>query len=278
MPELPEVETTRRGILPHTKGRTITGAVVRNGRLRWVVRSDLDYWLKDRQIYDVERRAKYLLLRLEGDDTLIIHLGMSGSLRLVDADLPPRKHDHIDLLLDNGMALRYHDPRRFGAFLDQIGDQPHPRLAGLGPEPLSDEFSGETLVTAAKGKRVAIKKLIMNNAVVVGVGNIYANEALFMAGLHPATAAGDCPPEQLRRLADSIKKVLAKAIEMGGTTLRDFVREDGSPGYFAQTLQVYDRADKPCRVCSTPIHRILLDQRASYYCPVCQTAKKAKAP
>jgi len=273
MPELPEVETTRRGVRPHLTGQRILAVVVRNPRLRWPLRPDLDHWLTGRRILEVGRRAKYLLISLEGEATLIIHLGMSGSLRLVEDDCPPGKHDHVDLLLESGRRLRYHDPRRFGAILDHQGPGTHPRLEGLGPEPLSEAFDGEYLIGKAAGRRLAIKKLIMTNAVVVGVGNIYANEALFMAGLHPATPAGDCEPARLRQLADRIKEVLEKAIEQGGTTLRDFLREDGQPGYFAQTLQVYGRSDQPCRACGTPIHRMVLDQRACYYCPVCQSSR-----
>ncbi|MFW6341807.1 MAG: bifunctional DNA-formamidopyrimidine glycosylase/DNA-(apurinic or apyrimidinic site) lyase [Halothiobacillaceae bacterium] len=270
MPELPEVETTRRGITPHLTGRIIRFATVRDGRLRWPVRADLPAWLQGRRIEAIERRAKYLLLRLSGPATLVVHLGMSGSLRLVTPEIPPRKHDHIDLVLDSGQALRYHDPRRFGAFLDHEGHGEHPRLAGLGPEPLEDKFDGDHLAAAARGRRLAIKKLIMTNTVVVGVGNIYANEALFLARIHPATPAGNCTPDQLQRLAGTIRQVLADAIVQGGTTLRDFVREDGQPGYFAQSLRVYDRHGEPCRTCASPIERQVIDQRASFFCPSCQ--------
>ncbi|MGC9456886.1 MAG: bifunctional DNA-formamidopyrimidine glycosylase/DNA-(apurinic or apyrimidinic site) lyase [Halothiobacillaceae bacterium] len=270
MPELPEVETTRRGIAPQLTGHRITATVVRDGRLRWPVRADLPSWLKGRRIEEVDRRAKYLLLRLGGDASLIIHLGMSGSLRLVQPGTPQRKHDHIDLALDHGLILRYHDPRRFGSFLDHEGPGEHPRLAGLGPEPLESGFNAEHLARAARNRRLAIKKLIMSHAVVVGVGNIYANEALFLAGIHPARPAGECTPVQLARLAETIRAVLGEAITQGGTTLRDFVREDGQPGYFAQTLRVYDRTGEPCRHCATPIQRLVLDQRASFYCPHCQ--------
>ncbi|WP_407275492.1 bifunctional DNA-formamidopyrimidine glycosylase/DNA-(apurinic or apyrimidinic site) lyase [Halothiobacillus sp. DCM-1] len=269
MPELPEVETTRRGIEPHLLGRQLTRVTVYEPRLRWRVRDDLSEWLTHRPILAVGRRAKYLLLSLDAGERLLIHLGMSGSLRLVEPNTPRKKHDHIELELDHGHILRYHDPRRFGAFLTDHEHTPHARLQNLGPEPLSAAFDANYLYQTTRRDQ-AIKVLLMSNPVVVGVGNIYANEALFMAGIHPARAGkslniGDC-----LRLSDAIKTVLTRAIEQGGTTLRDFVRENGQPGYFQQTLQVYDRTDAPCRQCQTPIARFIQAQRASFYCPVCQ--------
>ncbi|WP_322630105.1 bifunctional DNA-formamidopyrimidine glycosylase/DNA-(apurinic or apyrimidinic site) lyase [Halothiobacillus sp.] len=270
MPELPEVETTRRGIEPHCLGRRIIHAVVHDPRLRWPVRSDLPEWLHDRHIIRVDRRSKYLLIEFENNERLLIHLGMSGSLRLVDPGTPRRKHDHIEIAFDSGRVLRYHDPRRFGALLTDHVNNPHERLANLGPEPLGPEFTPEYLHQKIKNRKTAIKPLLMNAEIVVGVGNIYANEALFLAGIHPAMPANECSPALAERLVAVIKDVLTRAIEQGGTTLRDFVREDGQPGYFKQTLNVYDRADQPCRICSTPIQKNIQAQRATYFCPVCQ--------
>lgn len=268
MPELPEVETTRRGIAPYLLDQRVRGVIVRNPHLRWPV-PPLDRFLRDKIVRNIERRAKYLLL---GFDTgsLIVHLGMSGSLRIVAEDSPPRAHDHVELRLDHH-CLRMHDPRRFGSLL-WTPDDPleHPRLRDLGPEPLSDAFSGETLAAAARGRRVAIKNLIMNGHVVVGVGNIYATEALFRAGIHPLRASQRIADHRLDRLAIEIKRVLAYAIQRGGTTLRDFVNESGSPGYFAQELMVYGREGLPCKTCGTPIKTRRIGQRASAYCSECQ--------
>jgi formamidopyrimidine-DNA glycosylase len=268
MPELPEVETTRRGIEPHLRGRLIDDVTVRQRRLRWPV-PELQDLLPGHRVLKVDRRAKYLLLRFD-HGTLIVHLGMSGSLRVVGRASPPRPHDHVDLCF-GGNCLRLHDPRRFGALL-WTDDDPlrHPRLAGLGPEPLSDAFDGATLANAARGRRVAIKHLIMDGTVVVGVGNIYATEALFRAGIHPARASGRVAPARLAALADEIKRVLAYAIGRGGTTLRDFVNESGTPGYFAQELLVYGRAGQPCSRCGRTLRTRQIGQRASAYCPGCQ--------
>ena len=270
MPELPEVETTRRGIAPHVIGRTIRDAVIRNRRLRWPITHGLATRLRGRQVQAVERRGKYLLLRCDCG-TLILHLGMSGSLRLVDAAAAVGKHDHFDLLLDTGMALRLTDPRRFGAVL-WTADEPaqHPLLRDLGPEPLTAEFDGAYLFARSRGRKTAIKQFIMDGKVVVGVGNIYANEALFRVGIHPARAAGRLSHERCQRLAAAIEEVLREAIAQGGTTLRDFVGGDGKPGYFAQRLRVYDRAGEPCPVCGTAIKQLRQGQRSTYYCPHCQ--------
>lgn len=270
MPELPEVETTRRGIEPHVLGQCISKAVVYDPRLRWPVRDDLPQWLANRRIEAVERRSKYLLLRFENDERLLIHLGMSGSLRLVAPSTPKKKHDHVEITFENGNTLRYHDPRRFGALLTDHTALPHTRLQGLGPEPLMADFSADYLSAQLRGRKTPIKPLLMNAAIVVGVGNIYANEAGFLAHIHPLRPANSLSPAEVARLVAVIKDVLTRAIEQGGTTLRDFVREDGQPGYFKQTLAVYDRGGAPCPHCGTPIVRCVQAQRATYFCPVCQ--------
>ena len=268
MPELPEVETTRRGIEPHLLGQTISGAAVRQPRLRWPV-PDLARLLTGHRVRAVERRAKYLLVRFD-HGTLIIHLGMSGSLRVLPADSAPRPHDHVDLLFGRH-CLRLHDPRRFGALLWAEGDPlAHPRLRDLGPEPLSAAFDGAYLHTAARRRRLAIKSLLMDGKVVVGVGNIYATEALFRAGIHPQRTSHRISRARLERLAQEVKTVLRYAIGRGGTTLRDFLNESGEPGYFAQELLVYGRAGEPCRICGTAIRSRRIGQRASAYCPHCQ--------
>lgn len=270
MPELPEVETTRRGLEPHLLGQRITSATVFDPRLRWRVRDDLAAWLQGRLIIAVSRRSKYLLMHFDNGERLLIHLGMSGSLRIVTPDIPRRKHDHVEICINSSKNLRFHDPRRFGALLTDHEQSPHIRLQNLGPEPLSDAFDSHYLGTQLHKRKQAIKPCLMNAAIVVGVGNIYANEALFLSGIHPATPAHTLDHNQINLLVTAIKNVLARAIEQGGTTLRDFVREDGQPGYFKQTLNVYDRADQLCRVCSTPIVKTVQAQRATYYCPVCQ--------
>lgn len=270
MPELPEVETTRRGIEPHLLSQRITSATVFDPRLRWRVRDDLAPWLEGRLITCISRRSKYLLLHFDNGERLLIHLGMSGSLRIVTPDTPRRKHDHIEICLDNGKCLRFHDPRRFGALLTDHEQAPHIRLQNLGPEPLSDAFDADYLGSQLLKRRQPIKPCLMNAAIVVGVGNIYANEALFLSGIHPATPANTLERTLIAHLIEAIQNVLTWAIEQGGTTLRDFVREDGQPGYFKQTLNVYDRAGQPCRICSTPIVKTTQAQRATYFCPVCQ--------
>lgn len=270
MPELPEVETTRRGVEPHLAGATITGVVVREARLRWPVPPALASTLIGLPVLAVRRRAKYLLLEF-ASGTLLVHLGMSGSLRLVAADTPPQKHDHIDLILDGHTALRYRDPRRFGAMLWHVGPvEFHPLLAELGPEPLGDQFDGDTLYRASRGRTTSIKQLLMDNHVVVGVGNIYANESLFQAGIRPGRAARRLTHADCDRLAAAIKNILARAIEAGGSTLRDFVGASGKPGYFQQTYAVYGRAEEPCHSCGSLIRQIRQGQRSSYYCPHCQ--------
>ena len=270
MPELPEVETTRRGITPHIVGRRIIGLVIRERRLRWPVPLELDRLLPEQTVLAVRRRAKYLLIDT-AVGTAIAHLGMSGSLRIVPSELPAGKHDHVDIRFDNGHSLRLTDPRRFGALLWTTAPvEQHELLAALGPEPLSDDFSGDYLFHAARGRKVAVKNFIMDGHVVVGVGNIYANEALFLAGIHPLRSAGRVSRDRYAALATAIKQVLAASIEMGGTTLRDFVGGDGKPGYFKQTLRVYDRRGEPCRQCGAPLRGRRIGQRSSFYCVQCQ--------
>ena len=269
MPELPEVETTRRGIAPHLIGQRVSRVIVRERRLRWPVPEDLDVRLSGQRIEAVERRAKYLLIKAEVG-TLISHLGMSGNLRLVEAGLPAAKHEHVDIELESGLALRYTDPRRFGAMLWSELPLEHELLARLGPEPLTELFDGERLYQLSRGKAVAVKPFIMDNAVVVGVGNIYATEALFAAGIDPRRAAGTVSRARYVRLAGEIKRVLAHAIERGGTTLRDFIGGDGQPGYFQQELFAYGRGGQFCKVCGSTLREVKLGQRASVYCPKCQ--------
>ena len=270
MPELPEVETTRAGIEPHTLGRTVTQVVIRNRQLRWPIPQQLPRQLEGATIASVSRRGKYLLLHTEAG-TAILHLGMSGSLRIVTAGEAVQKHDHVDIVLDDGQALRFHDPRRFGCLLWTRKDPlQHELLVSLGPEPLGDEFSGDYLFEQAHAKKIAVKSYIMDSKVVVGVGNIYANEALFRAGIHPKRAAGRISLARYRQLAVAIVEVLDEAIAQGGTTLRDFVNSEGKPGYFQQTLAVYGREGKPCIHCGTPLHCIRLGQRSTYYCSHCQ--------
>ncbi|HSN71281.1 MAG TPA: bifunctional DNA-formamidopyrimidine glycosylase/DNA-(apurinic or apyrimidinic site) lyase [Steroidobacteraceae bacterium] len=270
MPELPEVETTRRGIEPATVGRTIVDVTVREPRLRWPLPPDFGANLIGQHVATVGRRAKYLLLGLERG-TVILHLGMSGSLRVLPAATPALKHDHVDLVLDSGQCLRFNDPRRFGS-LHFTPDDPlqHPLLRHLAPEPLDADFDGDYLATVARGRAVAIKQFLMNGLVVVGVGNIYANEALFRAGIHPKRAAGRVSSLRLARLSEAIKDVLGDAIRAGGTTLRDYVNAAGTPGYFRQRLYVYERTGEPCRLCRSPIRHCVQGQRSTYYCPACQ--------
>lgn len=271
MPELPEVETTRRGILPYLRGRRIRGLEVREPRLRWPVPPDLAALVSGEAVDTVERRGKYLLLRL-GKGTLLIHLGMSGSLRVLTAPAAsPRKHDHIDLLLEDGRLLRYHDPRRFGAFLWLEGDPArHPLLAGLGPEPLGDGFDGDYLFRLSRGRRTSVKQFLMDGHVVVGVGNIYANEALYLAGIDPRRRAGRVAAARYARLAAAVRGVLEGAIAQGGTTLRDYVNGNGAPGYFALSLNVYGRTGQPCPRCGEAIRQVRNAQRSTFYCPRCQ--------
>lgn len=270
MPELPEVETARRGIAPHLIDRTVQEVVIRQPRLRWPIPARLGKELPGQRITEVERRAKYLLIRLQ-QGTLILHLGMSGSLRLLPATTTAQIHDHFDLVLSDGCCLRLRDPRRFGAVLWTRKDPlRHALLRSLGPEPLDSAFNGECLYQWASKRHTAIKNLIMDQRVVVGVGNIYANEALFMAGIHPARSCRRIARKRYLRLTDAIKTVLTAAIEAGGTTLRDFRSADGKPGYFAQELQVYGKEGLACPACGNQLKTLRIGQRASVYCPRCQ--------
>ena len=269
MPELPEVETTRRGIAPYLEGRRVSRVIVRERRLRWPIPEDLDVRVSGQRIECVERRAKYLLIKAE-TGSLISHLGMSGSLRLVECGLPAGKHEHVDIELESGLALRYTDPRRFGALLWSADPLGHVLLSKLGPEPLTDLFDGERLFQQSRGRSMAIKPFIMDNAVVVGVGNIYATEALFAAGIDPRREAGSVSRARYMTLAAEIKRILAYAIERGGTTLRDFVGGDGQPGYFQQELFVYGRGGEFCKRCGSGLREVKLGQRASVFCPRCQ--------
>ena len=270
MPELPEVETTRRGIEPWLVGRRIESLRVREWRLRWRVPRSLPAKLGGKRIRAVGRRAKYLLIETEAG-TLIWHLGMSGSLRILDAAAPALAHDHVDLVLDSGRCLRFNDPRRFGCLLFTTGDPArHKLLAGLAVEPLSEEFTGDALWGRARGRRASIKTFIMDSRVVAGVGNIYASEALFRAGIRPGLAAGRVSRVRMAALVTAIRDVLTEAIGVGGTTLRDYVDAAGMPGYFRQRLFVYERTGNPCRRCKTPIRQFVQGQRSTYWCPRCQ--------
>ena len=271
MPELPEVETTRRGIESHILGKTLSRVIVHNASLRWPVPRNLNKMLTGQKVKSLTRRGKYLLLGFPAG-SVILHLGMSGSLRMLPCNTARNKHDHVEFMFNNNQCLRLRDPRRFGAVLYTTDDPlQHKLLAKLGPEPLQRNFSGRHLYSHSHGRKVAIKLFIMNSSIVVGVGNIYANEALFLAGIHPKRVAGRLSAERYDQLAKAIKKVLRAAIKSGGTTLRDFTAEDGRPGYFQQKLNVYGKAGEPCTRCGTIIKHITLGQRATYYCPHCQT-------
>jgi formamidopyrimidine-DNA glycosylase len=270
MPELPEVETTRRGIAPHIVGKTVQSVVLRHKQLRWPIPPRLKSLLPGQVIVGVTRRGKYLFLHT-AVGSVIVHLGMSGSLRVVTKKETADKHDHVDIIFADDCILRLRDPRRFGAVLwTARSPLQHKLIVTLGPEPLSDAFDVEYLFRRSRKRKLGIKPFIMDSKTVVGVGNIYASEALFRAGIRPTIAAGRLSRERYQRLVAAIKAVLAEAIEAGGTTLRDFVNGEGKPGYFQQTLQVYGRVGEPCVVCGSHIKQIQQAQRASYYCPRCQ--------
>jgi formamidopyrimidine-DNA glycosylase len=270
MPELPEVETTRRGILGALRDRTVRSFVLREARLRWPVDPALARELAGQRVLGVRRRAKYLLIDLERG-TLIAHLGMSGSLRVLPASTPPVAHDHYDLLLDDDRCLRFNDPRRFGSLhWSREPAEQHPLLASLGTEPLEDGFDADYLVRRARGRRVAVKLFLMDQRIVVGVGNIYASEALFRGGVRPRRAAGRLRRPEWQAVATAVRDVLGDAIRQGGTTLRDYVGVDGTPGYFRQKLYVYERTGQPCLRCRTPIRHVVQGQRSTYFCPMCQ--------
>jgi len=270
MPELPEVETTCRGIAPHVTGHEISRVIVRNRELRWPVARKLEDTITGQTIHAIRRRAKYLLFTLD-TGTLILHLGMSGSLRIVNAIVPPGKHDHLDIVFRHFKTLRFTDPRRFGSVHWTVRDPlRHRLLRELGVEPLGEELNGDYLFGQSRGRTVAIKHFIMDSHIVVGIGNIYASEALFMAGINPKRAAGRISRSKYDLLAQVIKEVLLDSIAAGGTTLRDFVNGEGKPGYFRMHLNVYDRAGLPCISCRVPIREIRQGQRSTFYCPKCQ--------
>jgi len=270
MPELPEVETTRRGIEPHVAGRVITRLSVHEPRLRWRVDPQLAQWAEGQRIRAVHRRAKYILVELERGH-LLVHLGMSGSLRVLPVRTARETHDHFDLEMDSGWLVRFNDPRRFGSLMHLTGDPgEHPLLRRLAPEPLDDAFDADYLFKVTRKRSVAIKLAIMNSQLVVGVGNIYASESLFRAGIRPGRAAKSLTRAECAALAKAIKAVLGAAIRAGGTTLRDYVGASGEPGYFRQKLFVYERGGEPCRKCGTPIRHRVQGQRSTYFCPSCQ--------
>ena len=270
MPELPEVETTCRGIAPHIENNTITRIVVRNRNLRWPIPSGLNSKLINKKIISVRRRAKYLLIETQSG-ILIIHLGMSGSLRILPTTEVVEKHDHFEIQFKDGICLRLRDPRRFGSVLWKK-DEPlkHKLLINLGPEPLDNEFNATLLFEKSRKRKTTIKQFIMDAKIVVGVGNIYASEALFLSKIHPKRLAGKLTKEQSTALTSAIKKILTQAIKQGGTTLKDFTSSDGKPGYFSQKLKVYNRAGEPCLNCEKPIKQITLGQRSTFYCTHCQ--------
>lgn len=274
MPELPEVETTRRGLAPHLEGRRVAAVTLRRPDLRWPIPPEIRALLPGQRIDAVRRRAKYLLLDTAAGSALL-HLGMSGSLRVLPADTPVTAHDHVDLALDSGRLLRFNDPRRFGCLLWQGPGETHPLLRDLGPEPLSDAcdgtaFDGNYLFTRSRGRSAAVKTFLMDQRIVVGVGNIYAAEALFAAGISPLRAAGRVSRERYGLLADAVKAILAQAIARGGTTLRDFISPDGAPGYFEQELSAYGRGGAPCPRCGRTLKQAWIGQRATVWCGHCQ--------
>lgn len=270
MPELPEVETTRQGIKPHIENKSVQDIVIRQPKLRWPVTDNLVQILHRKTVLHVSRRGKYLLIGFD-IGTLIIHLGMSGRLCVIDESTPPQKHDHVDLIFHDGTCLRYTDPRRFGAILF-THDSPdgHPLIKTIGPEPLSGKFNADYLWEKANGKATAIKNFIMDSHIVAGVGNIYATEALFAAGIKPAKAAGKITYQQCHDLVTAIKAILSYAISQGGTTLKDFTQSNGKPGYFKLALQAYGKSGEPCPRCTKPLRNIILGQRATVYCTQCQ--------
>ncbi|ROV59071.1 bifunctional DNA-formamidopyrimidine glycosylase/DNA-(apurinic or apyrimidinic site) lyase [Vibrio ponticus] len=267
MPELPEVEVSRMGITPHLVGQTIKTLTFRTPKLRWDIPAELKR-LEGQQIRSIRRRAKYLVIETDSG-CAIVHLGMSGSLRVLDAEIEPSKHDHVDLKLTNGKVLRYNDPRRFGAWL-YSEDGNHQVLGHMGPEPLTDEFNPQYMLEKAANKRVTIKQFIMDNKVVVGVGNIYASESLFSSRIHPQRAAGSLTLDDWTLLVKEIKQVLETSIKQGGTTLKDFSQADGKPGYFAQELRVYGKAGEPCPSCGEEIEELKIGQRNTFFCTHCQ--------
>ena len=269
MPELPEVETTRAGLAPHLIGRTVAAVTLRRPDLRWPIPPEVAARLPGQRIEAIRRRAKYLLLDTAAGSALL-HLGMSGSLRVLAPEVPVRAHDHVDIALDSGQVLRFNDPRRFGCLLWQPVDTVHPLLAALGPEPLDADFDGAYLFAASRGRRAPVKAFLMDQRIVVGVGNIYVAEALYAAGISPLREAGRISRERYVRLAAEIRRILAYAIGRGGTTLRDFISPDGAPGYFEQELSAYGRGGQPCPGCGAPLRQATIAQRTTVWCPRCQ--------
>ncbi len=270
MPELPEVETSLRGILPYCKNQLVTGVIIRNFNLRWPVSRSLASQLSGQHIKEISRRAKYLLFETD-KGTLILHLGMSGSLRVIGNDEPALKHDHVDIQLANNQTLRFNDPRRFGSI--HFTRKPvtlHKLIRDLGPEPLSAEFTAGYLHATARNRKIAIKNFIMNSKIVVGVGNIYASESLYLAGIHPARPASRISLPRYEKLVSSIKQVLQAAIDSGGSTLNDFIQPDGQPGYFQHHFRVYGKSGQPCEQCHRPIRQMTIGQRSTFYCTQCQ--------
>ena len=270
MPELPEVEVTRRGLVPHLLGRRVARLVVRQPMLRWPIPDSLGRRLRGRGFVDLSRRGKYLIAGLAPSGHLLLHLGMSGSLRIVPADAPAGPHDHVDMVLDDGHALRLRDPRRFGCLLWTDDPASHPLLAKLGVEPLSPGFDARWLYEMTRGRHAAVKTVLMDSHLIAGVGNIYANEALFRAGIHPARPAGRIGLARLGKLVIAVRETLEAAIDAGGSTLRDFTDSMGRPGYFQQQYLVYGRGGLPCVVCGKPIASMRQTGRATFYCPSCQ--------
>jgi len=270
MPELPEVETTRRGILPYCQQQTISEVTIRNRQLRWPIARSLPSQLRHQRIDDIQRRAKYLLFITKAG-TLILHLGMSGSLRVSNKDEAIQKHDHVELMLSNGKILRLNDPRRFGSLhWTRQAAEKHKLIRTLGPEPLDDQFTAEHLYATSRNRRVAIKNFIMNSHIVVGVGNIYASESLYLAGINPGRPAGRVSLQRYEKLVNAIKETLRAAIESGGSTLNDFIKPDGQPGYFQHHFRVYGKTGLPCEQCGQPISQVTLGQRSTFYCKTCQ--------
>ena len=269
MPELPEVETTKRGLEPHIVGRWVISAKIHQKQLRWEIPSHLPTTIKGELIKKISRRSKYILIKFN-NGTLVMHLGMSGSVIVVPSGAVLKKHHHFELILDNATSMRFHDPRRFGSILWQKNNEQLSLFKNIGPEPLSNEFNDNTLYLSSKGRKKNIKAFIMDSSIVVGVGNIYASESLFLAGISPKRVAGKTSKKRYQVLTQCIKQILAEAINNGGTTLNDFSNIDGEPGYFSQVLSVYGRNDMPCYQCDGTIKRIVQNQRASYYCPRCQ--------
>jgi len=271
MPELPEVETTLRGIEPYLQSQTITDIIIRDNRLRWPVPESFKMEAKNQVIKSVKRRGKYILIETP-DGTIILHLGMSGNLRILPENSTVKKHDHIDIILSSKHCLRFHDPRRFGACLWTKGDPlDHKLLINLGPEPWDDEFNAHNLHKQSRQRRIAIKNFIMDSKIVVGVGNIYASEALFLSGINPNNAAGKISLKRYEALVTAIQVILDQAIKQGGTTLRDFTNSSGEPGYFKQELSVYGREGEPCNKCNEPVRKKVIGQRSSFYCVKCQS-------